>query len=101
MSHVTIFFYLHVPCLQGSCRMSILRKAHVAVSNLRVGGHILNTGMLYVRHASASFIVYLCKAHTGSVCNVTLAPSSQNGLHLIVIHLSLNIAIFWRDFVGL
>ena len=25
--------------------------------------------------------VYVCKAHTGSVCNVTFAPSSQNGLH--------------------
>ena len=32
-------FYLHVPYRLGSCRMSILRKAHVAVSNLRVEGH--------------------------------------------------------------
>ena len=32
-------FYLPVPCRLSSCPMAILRKVHVALSNLRVEGH--------------------------------------------------------------
>ena len=45
-NHVVCHYlsYLHVPCGQGSCRMSVLRKANVAVSNIRVEGHSLSIG---------------------------------------------------------